>query len=87
MPMLETILNLLQWPALVLAIAGAPLVASGVSRRVYVGFTLWTVSNLCWIAWALTTGTWSVLLMQVYFLFTSLAGRRNNRRGYITGQA
>lgn len=85
--MFEALLHFLQWPALVLAIAGAPLVASGIQRRVYVGFTLWLASNLCWIVWALSTATWSVLLMQVYFLFTSLAGRRNNRRGYLTGQA
>lgn len=78
--MLEELLGFLQWPALVLAVVGAPLVASGVPRRVAAGFTLWAVSNVCWILWAVTTGTWSVLLMQAYFLITSLAGRRNNHR-------
>ena len=78
--MIDAVLGFLQWPGMAFAIMGAPLVASASASRRSAGFTLWLISNGCWLAWGLHTGTWSLFFMQLYFLATSWCGRKNNRK-------
>jgi hypothetical protein len=76
-------IDLLQWPGMVLGLLGAVLVASGQARVRRAGFAVWLVSNGCWIVWALHAQAWGLLGMQVFFSVTSVMGWWNNReRGH-----
>lgn len=69
----------LQWPGMALGLAGAPLVSSAQARWRQLGFALWTLSNVCWIAWSFNAETWGLLAMQAVFGVTSVMGWLNNR--------
>lgn len=71
--------DLIQWPAMVVAILGAFYVG-GVSRRHrFIGFVLFLVSNLLLIAWALMGWHWGIFIMQMVFTCTSIRGLNSNR--------
>lgn len=74
-------IDLLQWPGMVLGLLGAPLVASRQARIRRYGFAVWLVSNGCWIAWGLHAGAWGLVGMQVVFCGSSALGWWNNHRG------
>ena len=48
-------LNLLQWPAMVVTLTAAWLVASKAQERRRMGFWLYLVSNVLWVSWAIRT--------------------------------
>jgi hypothetical protein len=62
-------------------IAGAWLVGSRGNRGRYWGFFGFFVSNLLLIAWALWFQHWSILVMQGFFVVTSVRGLWTNRVG------
>lgn len=47
------------------------------------GFMFFFVSNLFWIAFALTIGTWGLLVMQLIFVVTSVRGIVNGYREFL----
>lgn len=73
-------IDLLQWPGMLLGLVGAPLVASSRASLRMHGFAAWLVSNLCWIAWAAHAHAWGLVAMQLVFCASSAAGLSNNRK-------
>lgn len=69
----------LQWPALVLSIAGAWCVGGSTSRLRLVGFWLFLVSNLCWAGWGMAVAAPAIVIAQVFFMYTSVRGIVTNR--------
>lgn len=73
--------SLCQWPGMALGLLGAVFVAGTSHQRRRWGFALWVGSNTFWIANGLGSGTWGLVIMQIFFLATSAAGWWNHRPG------
>ncbi len=58
-------LDYLQWPAMLVTVVAAWLVASAHRRRRKVGFWVFLASNLLWIAWGLYAQAYALILLQV----------------------
>lgn len=65
--------TVLEWFGALLGLCGASLLASH-HRYCGWGFLAFLLSNLCWIGFALLTGAYGLLLMQLGFTLTSVVG-------------
>lgn len=71
-------LNLVQWPAMAVTLAGAWLVASKARRRRHAGFWIFLLSNLLWIAWAIPSHAYALLVLQLGLAAMNIRGERRN---------
>lgn len=71
-------LDYLQWPAMLVTVVAAWLVASAHRRRRKVGFWVFLASNLLWIAWGLYAQAYALILLQVCLAATNLRGTHRN---------
>jgi hypothetical protein len=74
-------LDALQWPAMLVTLAGAWLVASRSQQRRHFGFWVFLLSNALWIVWAIPAKAWALLALQVGLAFMNIRGERRNERG------
>jgi hypothetical protein len=58
-------IDLLQWPAMVVTVVAAWLVASQSKRRRRVGFWVFLPSNVLWIAWGLHDRAYALVVLQL----------------------
>jgi hypothetical protein len=70
--------DLIQWPAMVVTIVAAWGAASERKVRRRIGFWLFLLSNLLWIAWGWHAGAWALILLQVGLAVMNVRGARNN---------
>lgn len=78
---MHTFLLAMQWPGLVLGLAGGWLVGYDSREARFWGFTCWVISDLFWILYGLPQG-WSAIgfqAMQVAFTVSSARAAFNNR--------
>lgn len=68
----------LQWPAMVLSVAGAALVADPHATVRLIGFVLFLLANATWLAWGWHTRAWALVIMQALFTLTSIRGVWSN---------
>jgi len=61
----DTLIDLLQWPAMAASLAAAYLVASSQKRHRRIGFWVFLVSNALWIAWGLHDEAYALIALQV----------------------
>ncbi len=73
-------LDAIQWPAMIVTIVAAWLVASRARQRRLAGFWVFLVSNLLWMIWALQAKAWALLTLQVCLAVMNIRGERRNRR-------
>jgi hypothetical protein len=71
-------LNLLQWPAMLVTVAAAWLIASQSKRRRKIGFWCFLASNLLWVAWGWHAGAWALIVLQFALAALNLRGVRKN---------
>ena len=71
-------LDLLQWPAMVVTVAAAWLVASLSSTKRNVGFWLFLASNVLWIVWGWHARAWALIALQVCLAALNVRGARKN---------
>jgi len=71
-------IDLLQWPAMVATIAGAWLVASRTARRRAVGFWIFLLSNVLWVAWGLHDHAYALVGLQFFLAALNVRGVRKN---------
>jgi hypothetical protein len=57
-------LDLLQWPAMLVTVAAAWLIASRSPRKRVVGFWCFLASNALWVAWGVHDGAWALVGLQ-----------------------
>ena len=57
-------LDLLQWPAMIVTVVAAWLVASRSPHRRAVGFWWFLASNVLWVAWGIHDGAWALVSLQ-----------------------
>ena len=72
------ITDLLQWPAMVVTIAGAWLVASKSERKRNVAFWILIVSNGLWIIWGLHDHAYALIFLQLCLAGTNIRGAVKN---------
>ncbi|MFN2516557.1 MAG: hypothetical protein ABR556_10135 [Pyrinomonadaceae bacterium] len=72
-------IDAIQWPAMVVTVIAAWLVASQRKFKRNWGFWLFLLSNLLWIAWGLHDGAYALILLQLCLAFLNIRGARKNR--------
>jgi hypothetical protein len=71
-------LDLLQWPAMVVTIAAAWLVAAQTRRKRTVGFWVFMLSNVLWSVWGWSQGAYALIVLQVFLAITNVRGVYEN---------
>jgi hypothetical protein len=71
-------IDLLQWPAMVVTVLGAWLVASQSKRRRRVGFWVFLFSNLLWIGWGWHDHAYALVVLQLALGAMNLRGAFKN---------
>ena len=77
-------LNAIQWPAMLVTVIAAWLVASQRTLKRNWGFWLFLVSNLLWIAWGLRDGAYGLIFLQLCLAFLNIRGTLKNRSDEVT---
>lgn len=71
-------MNAVQWPAMIITLTAAWLVASQSKRKRTVGFWFFVASNVMWIAWGLHADAYALIALQVGLFVLNLRGVRKN---------
>jgi hypothetical protein len=72
-------INLLQWPAMVVTVSAAWLVASQRKLKRNWGFWLFLCSNLLWIGWGLYDRAYALIVLQVCLALLNIRGTIKNQ--------
>jgi hypothetical protein len=73
---MESLLDALQWPAMVATLVAAWLVASQSKHQRNWGFWCFIVSNVLWIAWGWHDRAFALIALQVGLFALNLRGAR-----------
>lgn len=71
-------IDLLQWPAMVVTVAAAWLVASLSKRKRTIGFWLFLASNVLWSVWGWHTSAYALIVLQVCLAAMNIRGVYRN---------
>jgi hypothetical protein len=71
-------LDLLQWPAMIVTVTAAWLVASRSSRRRALGFWAFLASNVLWSVWGGHQQAYALILLQVFLAAMNVRGVYRN---------
>jgi len=69
-------LDLVQWPAMAVTVLAAWLVASTHKHRREIGFWVFLVSNVLWIAWGWHTRAWALIVLQLCLAALNIRGAK-----------
>ena len=75
------ILDLIQWPAMVVTLWAAWAVGSQQRQRRELGFWLFIGSNVLWIVWGVSERAWALILLQIGLFILNIRGARKNDSG------
>jgi hypothetical protein len=75
------IVDLVQWPAMVVTVAASWYVASNVKARRNVGFWLFIVSNVLWVVWGVHAHAYALIALQVCLAIMNVRGARKSEPG------
>ncbi len=64
----------IQWPAMIVTIIAAWLVASTQKKRRNIGFWLFLLSNVLWIIWGISDKAWALVALQVGLAAMNIRG-------------
>lgn len=67
-------LDLVQWPAMLVTVLSAWLVASRARRKRNAGFWTFLVSNVLWIVWGWHVGAYALVTLQVALAAMNIRG-------------
>jgi hypothetical protein len=73
-------LDFVQWPAMVITVLAAWLVASRSARKRKVGFWVFLASNLAWIVWGLHAGAYALIVLQISLAILNIRGVHKNEQ-------
>lgn len=74
-----SLIDALQWPAMVVTVVAAWMVASQRKFKRNWGFWLFLLSNVLWILWGLHDGAYALIFLQVCLAFLNVRGTIKNR--------
>lgn len=72
-------IDILQWPAMVVTVWAAWLVASQRKFKRNWGFWLFLLSNVLWIAWGWQDGAYALIVLQLFLAALNIRGAMKNR--------
>ena len=73
-----SIIDLLQWPAMLVTLTASWLVASQSEHRRKLGFWVFLASNLLWIVWGWSTDAYALVALQFGLAALNLRGAKKN---------
>jgi hypothetical protein len=71
-------LDLVQWPAMIVTVAAAWLVASRSPHRRAVGFWCFLASNVLWVVWGIHDQAWALVGLQFCLATLNIRGVYKN---------
>jgi hypothetical protein len=71
-------LDLLQWPAMLVTITAAWLVASSKKRRRTIGFWVFLLSNALWSVWGWHQSAYALIVLQLFLAAMNVRGVYKN---------
>lgn len=71
-------IDLLQWPAMLVTVAASWYVASKSRARRHLGFWLFLLSNALWVAWGVHARAYALVVLQICLAFTNIRGERRS---------
>ena len=72
-------LDLIQWPAMVITVIAAWLVGSQKKFKRNWGFWLFLLSNVLWIVWGWHDSAYALIVLQLGLAFLNVRGAMKNR--------
>lgn len=72
------VINLLQWPAMVITLLATWLVASQSKGKREVGFWIFLLSNALWIIWGWHDSAYALIALQLGLIALNIRGVRKN---------
>ena len=75
---MDNVFNALQWPAMIVTLLSAWLIASQSKRKRSVGFWCFIASNMLWVAWGWHAGAIALIVLQVGLFALNLRGAMKN---------
>jgi hypothetical protein len=73
---MEALLEFVQWPAMAVTVAASWLVASTQKGRRHLGFWLFLLSNVLWVAWGWHAQAWALVGLQFCLAAMNLRGEK-----------
>lgn len=73
-----TLLDLVQWPAMIVTVLAAWLVASQSKRKREIGFWVFLASNVLWVVWGVHAKAYALIGLQLCLAFLNIRGVRKN---------
>ena len=80
-------LDFVQWPAMVVTVVAAWLVASRSARKRKVGFWAFITSNVLWIVWGVPAHAYALIVLQVALAALNIRGVYKNEQASETEAA
>ena len=71
-------IDLLQWPAMVVTVIAAWLVASTKRKKRVIGFWVFLASNILWSVWGWHTSAYALIVLQVLLALMNARGVYRN---------
>lgn len=78
---LDTLLDLLQWPAMAVTLVAAFLVGARHAKKRVVGFWTFIASNALWIVWGVHDGAWALIALQAGLAAMNIRAIFRNEKG------
>jgi hypothetical protein len=72
-------LNIIQWPAMLVTVVAAWMVASQKKLKRNWGFWLFLLSNVLWIVWGLNDRAYALIVLQLGLAFLNIRGTVKNK--------
>ncbi len=69
-------MDLIQWPAMLVTVAAAWCVASNAKVRRNIGFWLFLVSNVLWVAWGWQVHAYALIALQFCLATMNIRGAK-----------
>jgi hypothetical protein len=76
----SSIMDFLQWPAMLASVLAAWLVASTQAHRRNIGFWVFLVSNVLWTAWGVHTKAYALIVLQITLALMNIRGLRKTEQ-------
>jgi len=77
----DTLLDLLQWPAMAVTLVAAFLVGARHARKRVIGFWTFILSNVLWIVWGVHDEAWALIALQAGLAAMNVRAIFRNERG------
>jgi hypothetical protein len=76
----SSLLDLIQWPAMLASVLAAWLVASTRAHRRNIGFWVFILSNVLWTVWGVHTSAYALIVLQVTLALMNIRGLRKTEQ-------